>query len=99
MLAISDVCKVKDNEGRTVLHTAAMEGTKQILRKNVTTHKILRLFCIHYYLGLVSACELILLSCDKDILNMKDNQDQTALHLATLSGHGEMVDFLLQHGG
>ena len=33
------------------------------------------------------------------MLNMKDNQDQTALHLATLSGHGEVVDFLLQCGG
>ena len=51
------------------------------------------------YLGSVSACKQILSSGDKDMINMKDNQDQTALHLATLSGHGEMVDFLLQNGG
>ena len=33
------------------------------------------------------------------MLDLKDNQDQTALHLATLCGHGETVDYLLQCGG
>jgi inversin len=50
-------------------------------------------------LGSIPACKQILLSCGKNMLNMKDNQNQTPLHLATLSGHGEMVDFLLQNGG
>ena len=28
-----------------------------------------------------------------------DNQSRTALHLATIGGHGDVVNFLLEQGG
>lgn len=28
-----------------------------------------------------------------------DNQNRTALHLATIGGHGDVVNYLLEHGG
>lgn len=44
-------------------------------------------------------CEEIIHACGKEILDMKDNENHTALHLATLCGHGDMVDFLLRQEG
>ena len=37
--------------------------------------------------------------CSEDVLEDLDNFGRTALHLAALGGHGEVVDFLLSKGG
>ena len=49
--------------------------------------------------GCVVACEEIFNMCSEDILEDVDNFGRTALHLAALGGHGEVVEFLLNRGG
>ena len=45
------------------------------------------------------ACEEILNLCSEDVLEETDDGGRTALHLAAMGGHGEVVDFLLSKGG
>ncbi len=44
-------------------------------------------------------CEEILNSCPDAMIEDVDIHGRSALHLATLGGHGEVVDFLLNRGG
>ena len=37
--------------------------------------------------------------CSEDVLEDVDNFGRSALHLAALGGHGEVVEFLLNRGG
>ncbi|XP_030848165.1 trithorax group protein osa isoform X1 [Strongylocentrotus purpuratus] len=49
-------------------------------------------------LGALDACRLIVSKVGPDCLNETDHQNRTCLHLATVGGHGEVVNFLLDHG-
>ncbi|XP_041456690.1 neurogenic locus notch homolog protein 2-like isoform X1 [Lytechinus variegatus] len=49
-------------------------------------------------LGALDACRLVVSKVGPDSLNETDNHDRTCLHLATIGGHGEVVNFLLDHG-
>lgn len=49
--------------------------------------------------GSLNACRLIVeIAGEKCILD-QDNQGRTALHLATMGGHGDVVNFLLEKNG
>ncbi|XP_071499571.1 uncharacterized protein [Diadema antillarum] len=49
-------------------------------------------------LGALDACRLIVSRVGPDCLHETDNHNRTCLHLATMGGHGEVVNFLLDHG-
>ena len=49
--------------------------------------------------GCISACEEVFSLCSEDVLEDMDNFGRTALHLAALGGHGEVVEILLNRGG
>ena len=50
-------------------------------------------------LGSIPACKLIHEIAGKSCIHDKDDQERTPLHLATMGGHGEVVNFLLEKGG
>ena len=49
--------------------------------------------------GSLSACEEILSALGEESLKDVNNKKQTALHIATICGHGSTVDLLLERGG
>jgi len=98
--------QVVDNLGRTILHWAVSKTTNtncmQYLLNAETAQlcddegKTIFLFAAEH--GCVVACEEIFNMCSEDILEDVDNFGRTALHLAALGGHGEVVEFLLNRG-
>ncbi|KAA0188284.1 hypothetical protein FBUS_06949 [Fasciolopsis buskii] len=48
-------------------------------------------------LGKLAYCKQILEKADSGLINKVDNQNRTALHLATTCGHGDIVHLLLTH--
>uniref|UniRef100_A0A1I8HXP2 ANK_REP_REGION domain-containing protein n=1 Tax=Macrostomum lignano TaxID=282301 RepID=A0A1I8HXP2_9PLAT len=46
----------------------------------------------------MAACKLILESCSRSVLEQMDISSRTAVHLATLGGHGEVLNYLLDQG-
>ncbi|XP_033099550.1 neurogenic locus notch homolog protein 2-like [Anneissia japonica] len=72
-LITPDTVAIRDNEGKTVLHVAAEQGSME-------------------------ACKIILHMVGKSCLKETDNIHRTCLHLAVISGHGEVVNFLLEEG-
>ena len=62
-------------------------------------HKELNEISLLFCSGCLAACEEILDICSDDVIEDMDNQGRTALHLASVGGHGEVVDFLLSRGG
>lgn len=71
-LLTSDTAAIKDDEGRTVLLTAAEMGS-------------------------LAACKIIIDIAGRQCVNDRDSQGRNALHLATIGGHGDVVNFLLDH--
>ncbi|XP_060599781.1 uncharacterized protein LOC132753347 isoform X3 [Ruditapes philippinarum] len=71
-LLTSDTATIKDEEGRTVLLTAAEMGS-------------------------LAACKIIIDIAGKQCVNDRDSQGRNALHLATIGGHGDVVNYLLDH--
>ncbi|XP_052224154.1 SH3 and multiple ankyrin repeat domains protein 3-like isoform X2 [Dreissena polymorpha] len=69
-LLTQDTAAIKDDEGRTVLLTAAE-------------------------LGSLAACKIILDIGGAHCISDRDAQGRNALHLATIGGHGDVVNFLL----
>lgn len=56
----------------------------------------------NYYdtiVGKLAYCKQILEKADSGLINKVDNQNRTALHLATTCGHGDIVHLLLTHNG
>ncbi|XP_065055290.1 ankycorbin-like [Rhopilema esculentum] len=95
-----------DNLGRTILHWAVSRTTNincmKVLLNAETAHlcddegKTVFLYAAEN--GCVPACEEILNLCSEDVLEETDDGGRTALHLAAMGGHGEVVDFLLSKG-
>ncbi|XP_013394393.1 inversin-A-like, partial [Lingula anatina] len=48
--------------------------------------------------GSVVAMKTVLEIGGEDVIYDEDNQGRTSLHLATIGGHGECINFLLEHG-
>lgn len=49
--------------------------------------------------GSLAATRLIIEIAGVECVDDHDSQDRTALHLATIGGHGDVVNFLLEKGG
>nr|XP_006815811.1 PREDICTED: neurogenic locus notch homolog protein 1-like [Saccoglossus kowalevskii] len=49
-------------------------------------------------IGSLDACKLIIEVAGKQCLELKDDEERTCLHIATVGGHGELVNFLMEHG-
>ena len=50
-------------------------------------------------LGSLASVKAILEIAGKDSLEHRDSQNRTPLHVATMGGHGEVVNFLLSQEG
>eukprot|EP00112_Aurelia_sp_Birch-Aquarium-sp1_P005709 Seg1647.7 transcript_id=Seg1647.7/GoldUCD/mRNA.D3Y31 product="Ankyrin repeat domain-containing protein 55" protein_id=Seg1647.7/GoldUCD/D3Y31 len=98
--------QVVDKNGRTILHWAVTKMTNISCMKYLLNAETAHLYdeegktiflCAAEH-GCLAACEEILDLCSDDVIEDMDNQGRTALHLASLGGHGEVVDFLLSRG-
>lgn len=49
--------------------------------------------------GSLAACKIILDIGGMQCITDRDYQGRNALHLATIGGHGDVVNFLLDHSG
>jgi ankyrin repeat protein len=49
--------------------------------------------------GSLHACQVILEIAGEKCIQDQDNQGHTALHIATMGGHGDVVNFLLEKKG
>ncbi|XP_070572278.1 uncharacterized protein [Ptychodera flava] len=49
-------------------------------------------------IGSLDSTKLILGVAGHDCINDKDDENKTCLHLATIGGHGELVNFLMEQG-
>lgn len=59
-------------------------------------------FCFYviiYNLGSIASVKLILEISGCEVLSHRDNKERTPLILATMCGHGELVNYLLSEGG
>ena len=56
-------------------------------------------YMLTVFLGSLAACRIILEIGGKHCINDQDNQSRNALHLATIGGHGDVCNFLLENGG
>ncbi len=50
-------------------------------------------------IGSLHSVQVILEIAGKECLEHRDDQNRTALILATIGGHGELVNYLLSEGG
>ncbi|KAF8571694.1 hypothetical protein P879_00074 [Paragonimus westermani] len=71
-----------DPHGQTVLHHAAVLGSGLAFIFNI---------------GLLNACRIILKHTGHTLIDMVDRYNRTALHLATVTGNGNIVKTLLEH--
>ncbi|XP_058112285.1 ankyrin repeat-containing protein BDA1-like [Magnolia sinica] len=103
--ADSDMCLVRDRDGRTPLHIAAMNGRADILKElvrarpvatRVTTDRAETVFhvCVkHKHLEVLKV--LVEARDDGEVVRMKDDGDNTVLHLATAEKQIQMVEYLV----
>lgn len=90
------LCRLKDRDGKTPLHVAAMRGKIDVIREIVAScvdcvedetvqgQTALHLAVLHQEIeAVIAIVELITETNRFDVLNKKDEQGNTALHLAT----------------
>jgi len=58
-----------------------------------------RVFCSVLLLGSLPAVKIIVEKMGKEIVEQRDANNRTPLILATMAGHGEVVNHLLSVGG
>ncbi|KAK3580810.1 hypothetical protein CHS0354_025154 [Potamilus streckersoni] len=71
-LLTAETAMLRDDDGKTVLHTAAEMGS-------------------------LPATKIIIEIGGHHCINLRDKQDRTPLHLASIGGHGDVVNFLLEN--
>lgn len=59
----------------------------------------IHLFSFCHFTGSLAACKIIIDIAGRQCVNDRDTQGRNALHLATIGGHGDVVNFLLDHSG
>eukprot|EP00794_Sanderia_malayensis_P014094 gene14094-15566_t len=100
------VYQIVDSSGATILHWSVTRTINincfKYLINSETAHlcddndKSVFLWAAEH--GCLLACEEIFEVCSDDIIDDVDNLGRSALHLATIGGHGEVVDLLLNKG-
>ncbi|CAH1802034.1 unnamed protein product [Owenia fusiformis] len=96
----------RDNNGRTWMHWAVRRTEPLECLKTLLTPETSRIkdndgktVMLHAAeQGSLPACKAVLEIAGKDCLRDKDDNNRTPLHLAAMSGHGELINFLLEEG-
>ncbi|XP_036369146.1 probable serine/threonine-protein kinase nek3 isoform X2 [Octopus sinensis] len=95
-----------DDSGRTWLHwavrrTEPLECLQTLLTKDSAALRDKEgktVILVAAELGSYPACKLIVELAGQSVVHDQDNCERTALHLATLGGHGNVLNFLLENG-
>ncbi|XP_052832687.1 probable cyclin-dependent serine/threonine-protein kinase DDB_G0292550 isoform X2 [Octopus bimaculoides] len=95
-----------DDSGRTWLHwavrrTEPLECLQTLLTKDSAALRDKEgktVILVAAELGSYPACKLIVELAGQSVVHDQDNCKRTALHLATLGGHGNVLNFLLENG-
>ncbi|XP_058111702.1 ankyrin repeat-containing protein BDA1-like [Magnolia sinica] len=103
-----DMCLVRDQDGRTPLHAAALKGRVEVVKEIVRANRIamhvltgrrepiLHLCVNHGQFEIVRVLlERVENDEDGELVKMKDDDDNTILHLAVAKKHIKLTEFLL----
>ena len=97
-----------DNEGKTCLHWSVRKKEPMECLKNLLDDESIFVgdkdgrTCLHIAAeqGALEACKVIIdATQSRDMMNCKDHNKQTPLHLASLNGHARAIKLLIEHGG
>ncbi|XP_048494748.1 ankyrin repeat-containing protein ITN1-like [Beta vulgaris subsp. vulgaris] len=107
LLAVnSSMCFVRDKDGRNVIHVAAMNGQIQVLgvllrakpqaaRERTTDGETVLQLCVKHSQS-QALMFLVRTMGDAQLLNSKDSDGNTILHLSVAAKHYESIEFLLK---
>ncbi|XP_035690904.1 ankyrin repeat domain-containing protein 35-like [Branchiostoma floridae] len=97
----------RDMAGRTWTHWSVRKTEPlQVLQTLLKNHNMAAIvdnegksaFLVAAEQGALPACKLMLSELGQDCLDDRDDEKRTCLHLATICGHGEVVNFFLENG-
>lgn len=96
----------RDNNGRTWMHwsirrSEPLECLQTLLTQETAAIKDEEgktVLLLAAEMGSLLACKIIVEIGGTDCIYDRDTQERTALHLASVGGHGDIVNYLLDHG-
>ncbi|KAI8505099.1 hypothetical protein Bbelb_172080 [Branchiostoma belcheri] len=86
----------RDMAGRTWTHWATLLKNHNMAA--IVDNEGKSAFLVAAEQGALPACKLMLSELGQDCLDDRDDEKRTCLHLATICGHGEVVNFFLENG-
>ncbi|XP_021377640.1 espin-like isoform X2 [Mizuhopecten yessoensis] len=96
----------RDNNGRTWMHWSIRRSEPLECLQTLLTQETAAIrdedgktvLLLAAEMGSLLACKIIVEIGGNDCIYDRDNQERTALHLASVGGHGDIVNYLLDHG-
>ena len=67
--------------------------------REICANTCTQIYFIFYVVGSLPSLKVVLDIAGNSVMEDRDNQNRTPLVLATMGGHGEVVNFLLSEGG
>lgn len=85
------------------MYTMSCTQSQENLNIHTRGSSNILLFMIIYknllFSGSLLACKIILEIAGRQRVIDRDNNDRSALHLASINGHGDVINHLLDYGG
>lgn len=84
------------------MYTINCTQSQEFLKMRTRGSSNILLFLIIYknlFSGSLLACKIILEIAGRQRVIDRDNNDRSALHLASINGHGDVINHLLDYGG
>lgn len=83
----------------TMSCTQSQEFLKILTRGSSNILQFMIIYKNLLFSGSLLACKIILEIAGRQRVIDRDNNDRSALHLASINGHGDVINHLLDYGG